>query len=154
MSNPEPKARSNVEILERWIEILNNLEWDKMEEVLHPEFVQEMPQSGEPVRGIENFRQVMINYPGGWQKESIARVGSSEEEVHYVMTATFNLVKVQSSGNSLWSYMRVRYPDGSDWFVPSYIVFRDNKILRRTDFFAQPFDPPAWRAKWAERMEP
>jgi hypothetical protein len=30
----------------------------------------------------------------------------------------------------------------------------DGKIVRQTDYFANPFEAPAWRSKWVERMEP
>lgn len=150
---PDDGTRNNTKILERWIEILNTQQFDRMEEVLDPEYVQEMPQSGERVRGVENMRQVLLHYPGGWDKAKVVRVESAEERPHYVMTATFNLVKVEGMGDMLWAYMKVRYPDGSDWYVPSFITFRMGKILKRTDFFALPFDPPSWRAPWVEHME-
>jgi hypothetical protein len=55
-----------LQVIERWIEILHNSEFDKMEEVLHPDYVEDMPQSLERVHGIENMRQALIHYPGGW----------------------------------------------------------------------------------------
>jgi hypothetical protein len=37
---------------------------------------------------------------------------------------------------------------------PSYTVsimeFKNGKVVHETQYFADPFDPPAWRAQWAE----
>ena len=30
----------------------------------------------------------------------------------------------------------------------------DGKVARQTDYFANPFEAPAWRGEYAERMEP
>jgi hypothetical protein len=32
------------------------------------------------------------------------------------------------------------------------IELRDGKVLRETDYYAQPFQAPEWRAQWVERM--
>jgi hypothetical protein len=34
----------------------------------------------------------------------------------------------------------------------SVIELRDGKVVRETDYFAQPFQAPQWRAQWVERM--
>ena len=34
----------------------------------------------------------------------------------------------------------------------SIFEFRDSKIVKETDYFAQPFEAPQWRARWVERM--
>lgn len=146
-------APRNLEILERWIEILNTNAFDKLEEVLHPDYVQEIPQSGERVRGIENMRQVLTNYPGGFQLARFQRLGVVGSATRYLMTAAFSVVKVEGSDDILGVYMKAHYPDGSDWYYASFLEFRDHKILKGTDFFGPLFDPPAWRAEWVERMD-
>jgi ketosteroid isomerase-like protein len=146
-------APSNMEVLERWIEILNTNAFDKLEEVLHPDYAQEIPQSGERVRGIENMRQVLRNYPGGFQLARFQRLGVVGSSARYLMTAAFSVVKVEGSDDILGVYMKAHYPDGSDWYYASFLEFRDHKILKGTDFFGPLFDPPAWRTEWVERMD-
>jgi hypothetical protein len=34
------------------------------------------------------------------------------------------------------------------------IELRDGKMFRDTRYYAEPFEAPAWREQWAERMEP
>jgi hypothetical protein len=31
--------------------------------------------------------------------------------------------------------------------------FRDGKVMHETQYFADPFEAPAWRARWVERMK-
>jgi len=31
--------------------------------------------------------------------------------------------------------------------------FRDGKVARETQYFADPFEPPAWRTQWVEHQE-
>ena len=33
----------------------------------------------------------------------------------------------------------------------SILELRDGKVVRETDYYAQPFQAPAWRAAWVER---
>ena len=153
MSDGGVGGRTNFEILDRWIEILNTSEFDKMEEVLDPDFVQEIPQSGERVRGVENMRQVMSHYPGGWQLASVARLGVTDVAARYVMTPTFNLVKMEGIGDAIGAYLRIKYPDGSDWYWASFVTFRKGRILKEVDFFAAPFEAPSWRADWVEKLD-
>jgi hypothetical protein len=153
MSEQDPRASRNSDVLRRWIDILNNAEFERMEDVFDPEYVEEIPQSGERVRGIENMRQILHNYPGGINKGHSALVETAEPGPTYVLTPVFKVVKLQGSGDMLAAYMRVSYPDGSLWYLASIITFRNGKILKQIDFFAAPFDPPGWRAQWVERME-
>jgi hypothetical protein len=34
----------------------------------------------------------------------------------------------------------------------SVIELHDGKVVKETDYFAQPFQAPQWRAQWVERM--
>jgi hypothetical protein len=46
----------------------------------------------------------------------------------------------------------MRYPDGRVWWTILLLELRDGKILRETQYWAEPFDPPSWRAEWVERI--
>jgi hypothetical protein len=48
--------------------------------------------------------------------------------------------------------VELTYADGSRYLCASIIELRDGKVLRETDYYAQPFPAPEWRAKWVERM--
>jgi hypothetical protein len=53
----------------------------------------------------------------------------------------------------LWvSEYVIRYA-GKPVNVVSIVEFEGTKIFRETHYFADPFSPPGWRARWVERME-
>jgi hypothetical protein len=148
----QESTHRNRTALERMWRIVTSGEYADLDEVLHPEFVQEIPQSGERVVGIENFRRILQNLPGGGSGLTIASdpyVAGDEE--HYVMTPTFSVVKVEGIGDALTSYVKAKYPDGSDWYIVTFSSYKDGKILKRVDFYAPFFEPPKWRAQWVEK---
>ena len=150
MTNQE-NAHHNRAVLQRLQEIITEGDYAALPEVLHPDFEQLIPQSGERVVGIDNFAKILANLPGGGSTLSIARdpyVAGDEE--HYVMTPTFNVVKVEGIGDELTSYVKARYPDGSHWYIVTFSSFRDGKMIKRVDFYAPFFNPPKWRAQWVE----
>jgi hypothetical protein len=59
---------------------------------------------------------------------------------------------VLGSGN-LWVSEYVISYDGRPVYTVSIMEFRDGKVTRETQYFADPFEPPAWRAQWVERIE-
>ena len=150
MTEHESAAHSRA-VLERMRQIISDGDYAALDEVLHPDFVQEIPQSGERVVGISNFRSILEHYPdmkqGLRMADSPIIVGPKE---HYIVTPTFNVVKVEDDGDELTSYVRSTYPDGSEWFIITFTSFKDGKVVKRVDFFAPFFDPPEWRAQWVE----
>jgi ketosteroid isomerase-like protein len=141
----------NERLMNRLVEIIGANDFDALGEVLHEDFVQEMPQSGEVVRGIDNYKAILANYPGRDQTpiqgEVVRTIG---EEPHYVMTPTFNLERVQGQGDNPVGVFTLRYPDGSRWWGIWFITIRDDKVARSLDFFAPEFPAPEWRAQWVE----
>lgn len=140
----------NREALTRMWEMVTSKDYAALGEVLHPDFVQEIPQSGERVVGIDNFRKVLENYPGGTGLVISSDPYIAGDDEHYVMTPTFSVVKVEGIGDELTSYVRAKYPDGSDWYIVTFSSYKDGKLLKRIDFYAPFFEPPKWRAKWVE----
>ncbi len=99
---------------------------------LHPDFVQEWPQSGERIVGADNALAVDRNFPGGMPSMSVRRI-----------LAAVDLVVIE---------VELGYADGSRFFGVSVLEFRDGRIARQTDYFAEPFSAPQWRSQWVERM--
>jgi ketosteroid isomerase-like protein len=107
-------------------------DWDGAAALLHDGFVQEWPQSGERIVGKENSLAIDRNFPGGMPKITVRRVRTSGD----MATMEIDLV----------------YADGSRFQGVSILELRDGKIVHETDYFAQPFAAPQWRAQWVERM--
>ena len=48
---------------------------------------------------------------------------------------------------------RSDYGGGQIYHLAMIVEFRDGKVWRDTRYYAEPFEPPAWRARWIEPME-
>ena len=57
-----------------------------------------------------------------------------------------------ASGDLAVLEVGLEYADGSVYQGVSIMEFRDGKLVKETDYFAQPFEAPQWRAQWVERM--
>jgi len=100
--------------------------------------VQEWPQSGERIRGRENIAAVNRNYP--------ASTGT---------TPKMKLRRILKPGEAWVIEGTIDYGDGIPVSSVSIIETGvDGKVIHQTDYFANPFEAPAWRSKWVERMEP
>jgi hypothetical protein len=111
--------------------MMSDLDAESGYELRHEDFVMEMPQSGERIRGREKMREFQGAYPappsmrlrrvvvreGLWVAEVVSDYGG--QEVHYV----------------------------------SIVELKDGKMWRDTRYYAEPFEAPEWRAQWVERME-
>ena len=142
--------RSNEEIVRGYVQAHAAHDFDTLGELRHPEWTVEWPQSGERVRGDANARAMIDNYPGGLPNLNAGRIVGSEDR--WVATPMYTIQRVVGNGDFWWGDGTVSYPDGSTWSLAVLIQVRDGKIYRETDYFAAPFEAPAWRAPWVERM--
>ena len=116
-------------------ELYTVLSAEKEYEMRHEDYVMEMPQSGERIRGRENMRAFQEAFPDH----------STPPSIH------ISRVLVR---DGLWVKEGVN--DYSGRLVHSTVIYelKDGKIWRDTRYFAEPFEAPEWRAQWVERMEP
>jgi hypothetical protein len=100
------------------------------------DFVEEWPQSGERLR-----------------KAASAQLSESYPEMSGT-TPKFTYRRMLGGGDVFVVEGTIDYGEG----VPvSYVgigELRDGKISKMTEYFANPFEAPAWRADVVERMEP
>ena len=123
-------------------------DFDVLASLQHPEFVQEFPQSGETIRGSDNFRKVHENYPGGSPGNEVRRVTGTEDR--WTVAPTFTLVRLTGVGDTFTAESSASYPDGSQYQVVTILEIRDAKVFRARTYFAPEFEPPGWRAEWVE----
>ena len=88
------------------------------------------PQSGERIRGRRNIQESRVVQPNK-KRFTVQRI---------------------IGGGDLWVSEFVLTYDGTPSYVVSIMEFRDDKVARETQYFADPFDPPAWRTQWVEPM--
>lgn len=143
----------NARLLAEFVALFDASDLRRLDDVLSPDVVIDWPQSGERVRGVDNFRAIVSTYPGrdasGFKTEPIMVAG---EEPHYLMTPTFNLVRVEASGDNPVFVAKLHYPDGTAWYMIGFCTIRDDKIARQVAYFAPEFPAPEWRIPWVERM--
>src|SRR5215211_4673212 len=65
MEGPYMSEQENRDTLERYFQAFGRQVLDTIDDLLHDDYVEEYPQSGERIRGKHNSRVVAENYPGG-----------------------------------------------------------------------------------------
>jgi hypothetical protein len=140
------------EVIDRFVEAAVKRDFEGMGALVAPDFVEDYPQSGEIVRGRENFVALLQTYPGGlaqgaMDRDDVRTVGVDER---WVMTPTFTVVRVEGSGETYTVSFRVRYPDDSTWYLIGIRTIKGGLIQTATTYFAPLFDPPPWRSHLVE----
>ena len=93
--------------------------------------VLDYPQSGERTRGRRNIQNQRASQPSNKR---------------------FTIRRIIGSGD-LWVTEFILTYDGKPSYTVSIMEFRDDKVARETQYFADPFPAPAFRAQWVERMD-
>jgi SnoaL-like domain len=146
----EAKTR---ETIARYVRAVHDQELDTITSLQHPDFVEDWPQSRERIRGRTNFRKILENYPGGLTgvdaDVSMDRVVGGEDR--WMVAPTFAMVRVSAADDVHTAIVKLRYPDGGEWFMVALIELKDGLIHRCTSFFAPTYESPVWRREWVEQ---
>jgi hypothetical protein len=144
--------RSNEDVVRRYLRARAWHDHATQTELRHPDWIAEWPQSRERIRGDANDHAIMDNYPGGEPHlDATHRIVGAED--HWVVTPAYTVQHVIGNGDFWWADGVGTYPDGKIWHLALMMELRDGRIYRETAYFAEPFDPPAWRAGWVETMD-
>jgi ketosteroid isomerase-like protein len=93
--------------------------------------VLDYPQSGERTRGRSNIQNQRASQPS---------------------KKRFTVRRILGSGD-LWVTELILTYDGKPSDTVSIMEFAGDKVARETQYFADPFPAPAWRAQLVERMD-
>jgi ketosteroid isomerase-like protein len=99
--------------------------------IYHEDAVLEYPQSGERTRGRRNIQSQRASQPS---------------------KKRFTVRRITGSGD-LWVTEFILTYDGKPSYTVSVMEFTGDKVARETQYFADPFVAPTWRAQWIERMD-
>src|SRR5271168_3314673 len=99
--------------------------------IYHEDAVLDYPQSGERTRGRVNIQKQRASQPSKKQ---------------------FDIRRIIGSGD-LWVTEYILKYDGKPSYTVSIMEFKGDKVARETQYFADPFPAPAWRAQLVERMD-
>lgn len=144
-------SMSNEEVVRAYVEAMTVRDSDRLKELRHVDWQTDWPQSGERVRGDANMRLIEANFPGGMPSLHADRVVGSEDR--WVTTPAYTVQRIVGSGDTWWAEGTITYGGGSTWCFVAFMELRDGKIHRQTEYFAEPFEVPAWRAPFVEIIE-
>lgn len=144
----------NRHVVERFVDATNRGDVDAEVALLHPDFVGRYPQSGEVIRGPENYRRIAEQYPGrdtgSLTTTTAAIMGADDKWVSRPSWPAWTLVHVSGSDDEFAFAGLVHYPNGDTWHAVSLVTMKDGKIWRATFYFAEPFEVPEWRRPFVE----
>ncbi|WP_260706197.1 nuclear transport factor 2 family protein [Edaphobacter flagellatus] len=89
------------------------------------------PQSGERIVGRRNLQALRSHHPG--------------------KPSGFEVRRILGGGN-LWVTEYTILYQGRPAYTVSIMEFRDGKVVHETQYFADPFEAPAWRSQWVRKM--
>jgi len=101
--------------------------------LLHDDYVLEWPQSGERIRGRDNFVAVNEHYPaaGPW-RITLRRIVADRDGVATEVEVTDGVRRDRAV---------------------TFSELRDGRIARQIEYWPDPMEPAAWRARWVERTD-
>jgi hypothetical protein len=89
------------------------------------------PQSGERILGRSNLQALRSHHPG--------------------KPSGFTVKRILGNGDLRITEYTITY-QGRPAYTVSIMEFRDGKVVHETQYFADPFEPPAWRSQWVQRI--
>jgi hypothetical protein len=98
-------------------------------EIYADDAVCDYPQSGERILGRNNLQALRSHHPG--------------------KPSGFQIKRLFGSGG-LWITEYTIVYVGRTSYTVSMMEFENGKVVHETQYFADPFDAPAWRAQWVE----
>ena len=147
---------SNRGVVEAYLKAVAEDDLDAQDALVADDYVLDYPQSGERFRGRANRRANIENYPSRVEagiRPSVERIIGADDAFIAGPAPSFNMIHLSGSGDDFQATGTIRYPDSKVWHYVSLIKLRGGKIWRETTYFAEPFEAPAWRAPFAERIE-
>lgn len=122
---------NNKQIIENFWATMRTNDFYAVAQLLHDDFTLEWPQSGERIRGRDNFAALNTNFPaeGKWR---------------------FTINGIVAENDVVVSDVTVTDGKRVDRAI-TFSTVRDGKIWRQVEFWPEPFEAPAWRAKWVEK---
>jgi limonene-1,2-epoxide hydrolase len=124
-------SQSSKRVVEQFWKTMQSNDFRAVGDLLHEEYLLEWPQSGERVRGRENFVAINENYPahGRWEF-TVHRILAEGDEVVSDVDVTDGVIRGR---------------------VITFSRIQDGKILHQTEFWPDPFEAADWRSQWVEK---
>ncbi len=124
---------NNKQIIETFWSTMATNDFYAVAQLLHDEYTLEWQQSGERIRGRDNFAAINTYYPaeGKW---------------------TFQINHIFVDGDVVVSDVNVSDGKRKDRVI-TFSTIKDEKIWKQIEFWLESFEAPEWRAKWVEKID-
>jgi hypothetical protein len=124
-----PEHRDGKEIVSEFARSLEHRDWSAFGALLAEDLVYEIPQTRERIRGRDRYLRFNREYPGDWHIEPVVVLG---DEHH---------------GALLFRWLL----DAESSLAVAFFELAGGLIAKVTDFWPDPYDPPAGREHLVER---
>lgn len=104
---------------------------EKEHDIYHDDVVVDYPQSRERICGRHNIQAIRGHHPS--------------------KPAGFKVKRIIGNGD-LWVTEYVITYDKRPVQTVSIMEFLNDKVMHETQYFAEPFEPPTWRAQWVSLL--
>ncbi len=105
-------------------------DFDAEHQIYRQDAVLEYPQSGERIRGRDRIQASRMAQPN-YKRFSVRRIVGAAD---------------------LWVTEFILTYDGQPSYTVSIMEFKDEQVVRETQYFGDPFQPGPSRSQWVERM--
>jgi hypothetical protein len=102
---------------------------DTEHDIYADDVICDYPQSGERILGRNNLQVLRSHHPG--------------------KPSGFNVRRMLGNGDLWITEYTINY-QGQSAYTVSIMEFSNGKVAHETQYFADPFDAPAWRSQWVE----
>ena len=99
--------------------------------IYHDDAICDYPQSGERIFGRANLQALRTHHPG--------------------RPSGFAVKRILGHGDLWITEYTITY-EGRSAFTVSIMEFHDGKVAHETQYFADPFEAPAWRRQWVQQI--
>jgi ketosteroid isomerase-like protein len=121
----------NGDLVSRLWQLMSDLQFSELDQVLAEEIVCEWPLTRERIRGRDRYIGINESYPGKWK---------------------IQVEELFESGDQVVTRCRLE-SDGHIIYAISFFTVQQGRITHEVDWWPEPYDPPFGRDAWTERME-
>lgn len=118
------------QVVRDYVESAEQRDWTRFGELLADHVVYEMPQTRERINGRRDFLRFNTEYPGDW---------------HLVVR------RIVADGSQAAAWLDARVGDEHQDVCVWFDLSEDGLIVRVTDYWPEPYEPPAGREHLVER---
>ena len=117
------------DLVAAFADTLERRDWPALAELLDPNLIYEIPQTRERIRGRDRYVAFNAEYPGDWHVDPLVVLGDDHD------------------GSLLFRWTVA----GESSLAIAFFEFDGDKIIKITDFWPEPYEPPAGREHLVER---